>query len=234
MTTLENIKSWLINDELRCATVRNVQTLENCLRHIVLAAECITAMQGYLPGLELAVYVDGESQRLRRKYSVFRFHPERGEIELLVYLHGQGPGSHWAAGLQAGDSVWFRGFTGRITLDTQAATHWFLGDETTLAPFAAIAAAAGSRCEGVIEGNGKVQALLETLWLPFTSVPRKPGSDSRLIGIARTLDLPEVNTTIYVAGAARTVAAVNYVLLHERGIDADRVRRKNFWGDKRR
>lgn len=231
MSTLENIKSWLLNDSLLSATVLRVQTLEADMRHIVLGSEAIATMQGFVPGMELAIYVDGVQQRLRRKYSVFRFHPLRGEIELLVYLHGQGPGSRWAERLQAGDTVWFRGFTGRISLDPNAATHWFLGDETTLAPFAAMVTAAQGRCEGVIEGNARLQPLLDRLWLPFTAVRRKPG-DSTLIGIARTLDMPEV-TTVYLAGAAQTVAAVNYVLTRERGLDSSGIRRKNFWGGRR-
>lgn len=233
MSTLENIKSWILSEALRSARVLSAETLAGCLRHVVIHSDAIATLSGYSPGMELAIYVDGSTQQLRRKYSVFRFRPEQGEIELLIYLHGQGPGSRWAAQLRPGDTLWFRGFTGRITLDTTASRHWFLGDETTLAPFAAMVAAAQTPCEGVIEGDTRLPALLDHLWLPFTAVSRRTGQDSSLINIARALELTD-STSIYIAGAATTVTAVHHVLARERRIDGERIRRKNFWGDKRR
>ncbi|GGP18322.1 siderophore-interacting protein [Silvimonas iriomotensis] len=232
MSVIESIKAMIKGERIERATVLRATTLEGVIRHVVIAGDGIRKMTGYEPGMEISVFVDGQAMQVRRKYSVYRFDPQKGEIELLIHLHGQGPGSAWARLLERGDNVWFRGFSGRITLDHGAQAHWFFGDATTLAPFAAIAAAAHGPCEGVIDGDDRIGRVIEALQLPFLQVDKRNGA-SRQSGIARTLDLP-MPTTIYLAGAASTVRDVQNVLLTERGFETGWVRRKNFWGEHRR
>lgn len=230
MGIVENLKTWVKQESMQRAAVVSVATLEGVIRHVVLAGEGIKSMQGFEPGMEIAVFVDGAAMRVRRKYSVYRFDAARGQIELLVHLHGRGPGSHWAQQLVAGDAVLFRGFSGRITLDTASQRHWFFGDATTLAPFAAICASARGFCEGFIEGDARVGAVVDALGLPFTWLDNRQ-QPSRLAAMARMLDEPQP-ATLYVAGAAHTVRSVQEVLLYERGFEARSVRKKNFWGER--
>ena len=231
MGVIENIKTWVKQESMQHAAVIAATTLEGVIRHIVLAGEGLRQMRGFEPGMEISVFVDGPAMRVRRKYSVYRFDAERGQLELLVHLHGRGPGSHWAQNLAAGDQVLFRGFSGRITLDTSAQRHWFFGDATTLAPFAAIYAGARGLCEGFIEGDARIGAVVSVLGLPFTwlDTQRQP---SRLAAMARMLDEPGP-ATLYIAGSASSVRSVQDVLLYERGFDPANVRRKNFWGERR-
>ncbi|GAB7129180.1 hypothetical protein JCM19000A_36880 [Silvimonas sp. JCM 19000] len=229
MSMLETVKTWVKHESQHRAAVVQVRTLQGSLRHITLEAESFKSMSGYAPGRAVSVYIDGANLRMARKYSVYRFDVERGRIELLVHLHGRGPGSAWASLLALGDNVWLRGFSGRVTLDVTRHTHWFFGDATTLAPFAAISQAAHGLCEGFIEGDARIAALLEELQLPFTWLDQTASKRSLLPAMARMLDLP-APAAIYVAGAAPTVRAVQDILLFERGLDRACVRPKPFWG----
>lgn len=229
MSILETVKTWVKHETQHRAAVVQVRTLQGVLRHITLEAESFKHMTDYAPGRAVSVYIDGVSQRVGRKYSVYRFDAARGRIELLVHLHGRGPGSAWASLLTVGDNVWLRGFSGRVTLDLARQTHWFFGDATTLAPFAAISRAAQGRCEGFIEGDTRIASLLDELELPFTWLDQAGGKASRQPAMARMLDLP-TPAAIYIAGAAQTVRAVQDILLFERGLDRACVRPKPFWG----
>jgi NADPH-dependent ferric siderophore reductase len=94
----------------------------------------------WIPGQTVQIYL---GNFIKRAYTPMSLDSETASADFLVYLHGKGPGSEWAASARAGnvcqvmrpkDSIDFTSFT-------QPAL--FFGDETSLA-----AAQALSRCQG--------------------------------------------------------------------------------------
>lgn len=74
----------------------------------------------------------------RRRYTVRRWDPERGELTLDVLVHGAaGVGGRWAAEAAPGDVLVFSGPSGGYRPDPDAAWHLLVGDESALPAIAA-------------------------------------------------------------------------------------------------
>jgi len=97
----------------------------------------------YVPGQTLNVFFGlgavGVAASLRKRtYSVWDYDAARQELELAVCTFSDGPGAHWAAQCQAGDTVHFYGPGGKFLLNTTAPAQVFLGDVSSLAHFYAL------------------------------------------------------------------------------------------------
>ncbi|MGD1848324.1 MAG: siderophore-interacting protein [Salibacteraceae bacterium] len=88
---------------------------------------------GYTPGQVIEFRV---TDTQFRHYTPSSFDAEKGQCEVLFYLHEKGPGSIWAAQLQPGDAISLMGPGGDKTFRTAATHHFFFGDETSLGLYA--------------------------------------------------------------------------------------------------
>ena len=94
-------------------------------------------------GCDIAIVLTGpDGREVRRRYTVRSVRDD--SLVLDAVLHGHGPGSAWAAGLQPGDPVTFFGPRGEIEV---AEADWLLAltDESGLPAIAALAEALGDR-----------------------------------------------------------------------------------------
>jgi NADPH-dependent ferric siderophore reductase len=85
----------------------------------------------WTPGDKIQIRVAGDGLTMRT-YTPVRCENTSGDTTILVYLHGAGPGSAWAQGVAAGDTV--QAFGPRRSLDLTSVTSApiFVGDETSL------------------------------------------------------------------------------------------------------
>ncbi|WP_405497328.1 siderophore-interacting protein [Streptomyces sp. NBC_00096] len=194
------------------------------------------------PGQQLRVFTgDPGASSLRarlgdlRTYSVWRFDPELGALDLCVLDHlGAGPGARWARAARPGQAVRFRGPEGSFTLRPDAPYHLFAGEETASVALGALLAAvpADSRVYGAVETAtaGARLPLHRAGELAFVvRGDASPVSSAVLVDAVRALDLPDEPGVGYVAGEARTVQLVRDHLVRERGWPRRSVVTKPFW-----
>ena len=94
------------------------------------------------PGQDLMVSVPPGAATARfRRYTVRRWDPDAGTVELWVTTATDGPGARWAVTAATGDHVDAVGPRGKIALDPRAAAHLFVVDESGLAAACAMAEA---------------------------------------------------------------------------------------------
>jgi NADPH-dependent ferric siderophore reductase len=189
----------------------------------------------YQAGQDLMLVLSGGERPLSRRYTIRSFDSRTRAFELNVVAHGVlGPGAEWAATTQPGDRVNGVGPRGKIYLDASADWHLFLGDET-----------AAPGCLNMIEAVAPevpAQAYLEVSSAEdelATSTSHQvewlyrgdtPATDStRLVDAMIAAELPDGRGHLYIAGEVQVVNAVLRAAL-ERGLDADQVSPKAYWG----
>lgn len=110
----------------RSAIVDTVSTPSPSFRRISLRGEELRDVQ-FRPGDKVQVFIEGEGMRTYTPLSW-----AGGRTELLVYLHGDGPGARWGRTLEANATVQF--FGPRRSLEVPGKEPLVIfGDETSFA-----------------------------------------------------------------------------------------------------
>jgi len=85
------------------------------------------------------VWPPGEPRPVIRSYTVRRFDPAAGELDVDFVLHGaHGPAAAWAAAAEPGDWVGVSDPGGRYQPDPSAGAHLVIGDESALPAIATV------------------------------------------------------------------------------------------------
>jgi NADPH-dependent ferric siderophore reductase len=85
------------------------------------------------------VWPPGQPRPVIRTYTVRRFDPSVGELDVDFVLHeGHGPAAAWAEGAEPGDFVGVSDPGGRYRPDPTAAAHLVIGDESALPAIATV------------------------------------------------------------------------------------------------
>lgn len=111
------------------ARVTQVETGPGSMRAILLEGRDVQKIK-WTPGDSIKVFVGGGALRT---YTPADCQAEQGLLRLLVHLHGNGPGSNWAAGLKVGDRVAFMKPERSLKPPRKDAQLIVFGDETALA-----------------------------------------------------------------------------------------------------
>jgi NADPH-dependent ferric siderophore reductase len=220
---------------MRMEVVEN-RPLTPSMQQVVLSAPELAGF-GYRPGqdLMLMVAVDGD-RPVRRRYTIRATDPARRLVTLGIVRHDGGPGERWVAAARPGDEIEGIGPRGKIFPVEGAAWHLFAGDFSALPAFFAMAGSlpAGQRATVILEvpGPGDEQDLAAAAdagvtWLH--SGGRRPGDPSALARAVTDVALPPGTGHAYLAGEARLVLALREALA-ARGLPADRVSPKAYWG----
>jgi NADPH-dependent ferric siderophore reductase len=180
-------------------------------------------------GCDIAIVLTGRDREVRRRYTVRSVGD--GSLVLDAVLHGHGPGSAWAAGLQPGDPVTFFGPRGEIEV---AEADWLLAlaDESGLPAIAALAEALADRPITVlaeIPDDAERYPLppnASVRWLPRNERPA--GSVELLAEALTQLSPPEGHGYAYVLGESRAVVQLRDVLVGL-GLDRRDVYAKGYW-----
>jgi NADPH-dependent ferric siderophore reductase len=217
---------------MRLEVVRN-ELLTPSMQQVVLTAPEL-AKFAYRPGQDIMLMVDVEQDRpVRRRYTIREVDHARRLLTLGIVRHDGGPGERWVATARPGDQVEGIGPRGKIFPSEDADWHLFAGDFSALPAFFAMA--------GSLPSQARVRVILEVprpddrqqlaaaadtsvLWLH-----RPAGAPSGLAGALAGVPLLPGTGHAYLAGEARLVLALREALA-ERGMTADQVSPKAYWG----
>lgn len=216
------------------ASVTELTNLSPRMRRIRLAAPELADTHWPL-GCDVAIVLAGpDGREVRRRYTV---RSAVGDTLVLdAVLHGHGPGSDWATGLQPGDLVSFFGPRGEIEL---AEADWVLAltDESGLPAIGALAEALARDRSGErpISVLAEIADDAERYPLPPNAEVRWLGRDGRPAGSADLLaaalaefDPPAGNGYAYVLGESRAVTQLRDAL-SAIGLDRAAVYAKGYW-----
>jgi NADPH-dependent ferric siderophore reductase len=229
LTTTEGWSNWLIDRVSLRTEVTQVEQVRPRIRRIRFANPDLSNV-AWTPGQQVRVMVSGsvassivrgQLRDLVRTYSVFGFDRDAGTLDLCIFDHGEAPGVTWSRRVAVGDEVAIRRPEGSLVLH-DAPYQVFIGEETAQVAFGAMLAALplDQKVLGVME-IGYPDARLdlprghELTWSYRGEAPAT-GSVT-LLDAVRQLDLPDMPAMAYIAGEARTCAAVRRHLVTERG-----------------
>jgi NADPH-dependent ferric siderophore reductase len=217
----------------RRAKVTEIVALAPRLRKVRLEGEALRGV-AFRPGQEVEFRV---SERAFRHYTPARFDPERGTLDIVFFLHGEGPGTTWVRQLRQGQQANVLGPGGRFGLLEGATTHVLLGDETTLGLFACLSASAPGRCIGALEladGAQGSPAWPSLVGLELPAVERIGGRGDALVRWIEANDiLRSHDVCFYLAGHTGSIVRIREHLLR-RGWPKRSIRTKAYWADGKR
>ena len=204
------------------------------MQRMVLTAPELAGLQ-YQPGQDmmLMVAVDGD-RPVRRRYTIRALDRERRLLTIDVVRHADGPGERWVAAARPGDKIEGIGPRGKIFLNPDADWHLFIGDDSALPAYLAMAGAvpAGARALVILEVPGPdaeqdAPAGAEVAWLHRDGRPA--GDPTVLVEAAGTVALPPGRGHAYLAGEATVVLRLREALA-ARGLAAEQISPKAYWG----
>lgn len=147
-----------------------------------------------------------------RNYTPCFWDSEAGICDILVHLHGKGPGSQFLAALIPGDSLHMSMPRGFNMYRRKSGSHFFFGDESTLGFFHSlkeIVAENGQQYGGVFELNEALADVPAALGLDLPVVRKSAGDAAP--AIAYLQNMPEntwsqfENGTFYLFGNAKSI-----------------------------
>ena len=204
------------------------------MQRLVLTAPELAGLQ-YQPGQDmmLMVAVDGD-RPVRRRYTIRALDRERRLLTIDVVRHADGPGERWVAAARPGDKIEGIGPRGKIFLNPDADWHLFIGDDSALPAYLAMAGAvpAGARALVILEVPGPdaeqdAPAGAQVAWLHRDGRPA--GDPTVLVEAAGTVALPPGRGHAYLAGEATVVLRLREALA-ARGLAAEQISPKAYWG----
>ena len=171
-----------------------------------------------------------------RDYTPRWFNPHRRELIIEFVIHGDGPGSSWAAQAAPGQWIGVGGPRGSFLTPDDYDTYLLAGDETALPAIARHLeeARAGARVLALIE----VEDAREERHLPtaanaaITWLHRNghaSGTSVLLEQAIRTIELSEGETYAWLAGEIETVRRLRRYMIEERGLSRGQVRAAGYW-----
>jgi NADPH-dependent ferric siderophore reductase len=206
------------------------------MQRLVLTAPELAGLQ-YQPGQDmmLMVAVDGD-RPVRRRYTIRALDRARRLLTLDVVRHAGGPGERWVAAVRPGDRIEGIGPRGKIFLAEAADWHLFVGDDSALPAYLAMAGAlpAGARALVILEvpGPGSEQDLVtaadaDVTWLYRDGGPA--GDPAALAAAAAAVARPPGRGHADLAGEATVVLRLRETLA-ARGLAPEQISPKAYWG----
>jgi NADPH-dependent ferric siderophore reductase len=176
------------------------------------------------------VWPAGQARPAIRTYTVRRYDPAVGELDVDFVLHaGHGPAAAWARDARPGAWVGVSEPGGHYTPDPAADFHVVIGDETALPAVATVLdALAGQRALTFLEiADGAERQQLPG---PVTWVHR----DGRTAGepladAVRAADFPDGRGQAWLSGESACVRDLRRHLIEDRGLDRRLVYATGYW-----
>jgi NADPH-dependent ferric siderophore reductase len=191
----------------------------------------------YAPGQDVMLLVSADGTRpIRRRYTIRSFDPENLLLTMNIVLHGEGPGERWVTTARPGDTIEGIGPRGKITPSPTADWHLFMGDESAMPAILAMTESLPSDADATLvievpdpddEQEIFTRATIRASWLH--RLGRKPGEPGFLAAEAAEVELPAGAGHVYLFGEASVVLKLREIL-GSRGIAADQVSPKAYWG----
>lgn len=179
------------------------------------------------------VWPAGEARPSIRTYTVRRFDPATGELDVDFVLHeGHGPAAAWAREAQPGSWVGVSEPGGRYVPDPAAELHVVIGDETALPAVATVLEAlpAGVPALAFLEvaDAGEEQELPGDAELRWVHRSTRPAGDP-LVEAVQAATFPPGRAQAWLSGESACVKTLRKHLLDERGVDRRAVYATGYW-----
>jgi NADPH-dependent ferric siderophore reductase len=220
-----------VGSKKRSATVSEVEDLSARLRRIRFSGAVLKGLK-WTPGDKVKLRVNGKS----RSYTPAAHDTRDGWMDVVVFLHGNGPASRWAAEATVGQQVGLSKPDSSIKAPKKE-PKWalFLGDETTLGLAKALLSTlpASTRVLGAIELDAGDQCALNKLALPLTPTIRQDYYGDALLDWLGRTQLPEGKGVVWIAGESVTVRTLK-LMLASRDLEKTTIKTKGYWKAKRR
>ncbi|WP_067503449.1 siderophore-interacting protein [Actinoplanes sp. TFC3] len=217
---------------LRHVTATEVEQIRPRILRVRLGGQQITDVR---PGQHLRLKVREDSMVLRT-YTVAAIDIRKQWLDLWIYQPSDEstPGLDWSRNVAPGDPVTFMGPSGRFVVQPDAPYHLVIGEETAQVAFAAILGA--TKPSASVHGVVEVPTPDERLDFPradeltWTYRGDAPAAQSAgLLEAVRALPLPSAPGVAYLAGEAKTIAAIRTHLVTERRWPRRSELTKPFW-----
>lgn len=215
----------------RRAQIVMVEELNPTFRMITLGGDALKKAE-WTPGDKIQIQLGGWVQRT---YTPLDWDGVEGRARILVYLHGDGPGTRWAAGARAGDDCVLFGPRRSIDLTRLRSPAILFGDETSFGLAAA--------WKGVVIASGPVEMLfeistsaesrsvIEQLGLGNVNTSVRAGDDAHLPSLDdRILVRPSSlrSTQFVLTGKSTSIQRIRR-LLRQRNVASSQFQSKAYW-----
>ncbi|MCO1657451.1 siderophore-interacting protein [Pseudonocardia humida] len=179
------------------------------------------------------VWPAGEARPAIRTYTVRRYDPGAGELDVDFVLHeGHGPAAAWARDARPGSWVAVSEPGGRYEPDPAADFHVVIGDETALPAVATVLEALPSGVPALalleVADAGEEQELPGSATLVWVHRGDRPAGVP-LADAVRAAEFPAGAGQAWLSGEAACVKDLRKHLLDERGLDRRRVYATGYW-----
>jgi NADPH-dependent ferric siderophore reductase len=233
----------------RRVEVRRIEVLSPAMRRITLAG---AELEGFMPAgpanyIKLIFPEPGQTEPTRplpdgpravsmRTYTPLVVRPEALEVDVDFVLHGEGPASTWAAQASVGQVLFLMGPGPGYALDTAAAQHLLIADDSALPAVETILAAlpATARAQVLLEVISEAEqrplhsaAQLDVRWLPRGTDHRAAGEP--LAKALRALPTIAVEARIYLACEAAAMRRIRQLLIDELGVSRNQIVGRGYW-----
>ena len=210
--------------------------MSSSLQRITLTAPELDGFS-YAPGQDVMLLVAAEGTRpIRRRYTIRALDPETLRLTLNIVLHGEGPGERWLRTARPGDRIEGIGPRGKITPSPTADWHLFMGDESAMPAIVTMTESLPPDADATLvievpdpddEQEIIARASTRASWLH--RLGGKAGDPALLAREAAEVELPRGAGHVYLFGEAAVVLRLREIL-GSRGVAADQVSPKAYWG----
>lgn len=169
-----------------------------------------------------------------RKYTIRKFWPESGAIELGVVIHSKGPGTTWAQQVQPGDPVHLLGPRSGYDISDNYDYYLLVGDETGLPGMARWIESMPTTARGhafiEVPSMESQQNISTPEYFEITWVVRKNENSlyKAVTGAAR----PDGNVFMWLAGESRSIHPLRLWVRKELNLGKGHVHSKGYWKSK--
>lgn len=188
----------------------------------------------WVPGQKVQVHL---GRMISRTYTPLNWNADEGRMQILAYLHGNGPGSEWAASLSIGETCHLFGPRGSIAFPEIGDPIIFFGDETAIGAAFALTGTRRTPDRAVfvfeassVEETGRVVAHLN---LPGVQVVQRKPLDEHLHEVAALLEqkCSSQHPPYWLfAGRAQSIQTVR-TFLNARNVPLSLWKAKAYWAD---
>ncbi|MDE1147939.1 MAG: siderophore-interacting protein [Azospirillaceae bacterium] len=229
----QTLRRWL----MRTARVAAVESLSPYFRRVRLEGEELVDA-AWEQGQKIQVAMG--TGLSARTYTPISWDNDRGATDLLIFTHGDGPGSRWASRLRAGAACQFMGprrsldlvgFGTPLTLFGFGTPLTLFGDETSFALAVSLRATLGGGLNSVFEVSDKVEAqsVLDAVGLGGAAlVERRPDDGHLEAATAALWRFADHGARFVLTGKAQSIQQANRAL-RAGGVAPSRIKAKAYW-----
>ena len=179
---------------------------------------------------------DGPRPTAMRTYTPLAVRPAMLEVDVDFVLHGEGPASTWAAQARVGQVLFLMGPGPGYAVDTAAAQHLLVADDSALPAIETILATlpASTTVHVLLEVISAAEerplrsaATLTAQWLPRGTDHRTAGQP--LEAALRAMPQIQPESKIYIACEAAAMRRIRKMLINELGVSRSNIVGRGYW-----